>query len=202
MKSLALTFASVAAAFAAFSCSGTAHALGPIDLEIAARGGYATNPSSTDFGTNPYGGGFGGRAGVSFFGIYGGVSGMYYLGGSQSVAGVTVSSHTTMEGVEVGFTLPIPLLKIRPEVGVGNATMSASGSSSAVGGASIGGGSSSNLYVEPGVLVMIPLGTFFVGADVNALILPNVVAGYNADGSSSTKAYTSLSVHAQLGVKF
>jgi hypothetical protein len=194
MKTLAVTFASVAAAVAALSYSGTAHALGPLDIEIAARVGYATNPSSSDFSTNPYGFGLGGRAGVSIFGIYGGISGIYYLGGSETVLGTSVSLHTAMEGFEAGYTLPIPFVKIRPLVGIGNSTITGSG-----GGVSQ---SSSNLYLEPGVLVFVPIGILTVGADINALILPSVDTGFNSNGSNTTKAYVSPSFHAQVGVRF
>jgi hypothetical protein len=204
MKTLALTALSIGAAFAAFSYSSTAHALGPIDIEIAARVGYATNPNSTDFVANPYGFGFGGRAGVSFFGIYGGISGMYYLGSSGAVqfngtpgaGGDSVSWRTAMEGFELGYTLPIPFVKIRPQVGLGNATAV---ESSSLGGQS-GSFSSSNLYLEPGVLVFFPIGILIVGADVNALILPTVDQGATANGQS--KAYASLSFHGQVGVRF
>jgi hypothetical protein len=199
MKAPALAFASLATAVAALSYSSTAHAIGPVDIEIAARGGYATNPGS---GANPYGFGIGGRAGVSIIGIYAGVSGMYYFGSTQqaSVGGVPVSSSptTAMEGFEAGYTFKLSILKIRPQVGVGNATFGGSGSVDVNGSSTSLSGSSSNLYVEPGALVMVMLGsTFFVGADVNALILPSV-----ADGTGTTTTYTSLSFHAQLGVQF
>ncbi len=199
MKAPALAFAGLAAALAAFSYSSTAHALGPVDIEIAARGGYATNPGS---GANPYGFGIGGRAGVSIIGIYGGISGMYYFGSSQqsSAAGVPVSSspNTAMEGFEAGYTFKLSSLKIRPQVGIGNATIGGSGQANVNGSSTSVSGSSSNLYLEPGGLVMIMLGsTLFVGADVNALILPSM-----SNGTGSTTTYTSLSFHAQLGVQF
>ena len=45
---------------------------------------------------------------------------------------------------------------------------------------------------------MVMLGsTLFVGADVNALILPSI-----ANGDGTTTTYTSLSFHAQVGVQF
>jgi hypothetical protein len=86
-------------------------------------------------------------------------------------------------------------VQIRPEIGVGNSTISASGSATS-------GGSSSNLYLEPGVLVMVPIGIMFVGADVNALILPGVTTPGSLGNASSSSTYTSLSVHAQVGVHF
>ncbi len=62
-----------------------AHALGPVDLEVGAKVGYATSPVSGG-GTNPLGFGVGGRAGLAFLGgIYVGGNIMYYLGGSENV---------------------------------------------------------------------------------------------------------------------
>ncbi len=183
-----LSLAGAATVVAALAVPRTAHALGPVDLEIAARAGYATSPDSS-FAANPLGLGFGGRAGISILGIYGGISGMYYLGGSQSVGPVSVSYSTVMYGGEVGYTLPIPVVKIRPQVGFGNQAIS------------VGSASDSNLYLEPGVLVMIPVGMWIFGVDGNALILPSVSQG-NALGQSSSKTYVSPTFHAQVGVKF
>jgi hypothetical protein len=195
MKTWTLPLATVVATVAAISYAGTAHALGPVDIEIAARGGFATNPSSGDFSANPFGGGIGGRAGVSVFGIYGGISGMYYFGGSANVPSPaldpsgSLSVHTALEGFEFGYTLPIPFIKLRPQIGVGNSTTTESFPKQSF--------SSSNLYLEPGVLLMIPFGHFFVGADVNALILPS-----ESLPLSQSKTYVSLSVHGQVGVRF
>jgi hypothetical protein len=55
-----------------------AHDLGPVDIEVAAKAGYATNPLSTNgplSASNPLGFGLGGRAGLAF-------KGGLYLGGS------------------------------------------------------------------------------------------------------------------------
>ncbi len=169
-----------------------AHALGPIGIEIAAKGGYATNPASSG-AFNPLGVGLGGRAGITLLGFYGGVNVLYYLGGSQD----QLSEHALLYGIEAGygFTL-IDILTIRPQVGVGNATFSTSYSGPTVGGANIGG-SASNLYLEPGVTGLIALGQWFVGADANFLVLPGVSQG---TGSSTTE--TSFTLHGQVGIKF
>ena len=50
----------------------------------------------------------------------------------------------------------------------------------------IGGG----FYVEPGVTAIVALAIFYVGADINLLILP---------GGTT---YASLTAHGQLGLKF
>jgi len=171
-----------------------AHALGPVDLEVGAKVGYATNPSSVSGATNPLGFGLGGRAGLAFLGgIYLGGNIMYYLGGSQSLptetatgapSSTSVSVNTLMYGGELGYGFKIlDLLTIRPQVGIGNATFSESG-----GGQSQ---STSNWYLEPGVTGLIGLGLLYVGADVNALLFP---------GLANTNA--AFSLHAQIGVKF
>src|SRR5277367_3680804 len=96
-----------------------AHALGPVDLEVGAKVGYATSPYSGG-GTNPLGFGLGGRAGLAFLGgIYLGGNIMYYLGGSTNepapaagTTGVTNSSvsittNTLMYGGELGYGFKI-----------------------------------------------------------------------------------------------
>ena len=187
---------------AAFTlCAGTllttrdAHALGPVDLEVGAKVGVGTNPSSESNAPNVMGFGLGARGGVSFLGIYGGVQLMYYFGSSQdtSVLGqsFSVSEHSLLYGIEAGygFTL-LDLLTIRPQIGIGNftATASFSGNGAAVQGSN--SNSNSNLYLEPGVTGLVSLGMWFVGADANALFLPGL--------DHSTTAFT---FHGQVGIK-
>jgi hypothetical protein len=191
MKSarLLVTLAASAAAVVVTAASRDAHALGPIDLEVGAKAGIGTNPSSSS--VNPLGFGLGGRGGVDFFGIYAGVDVMYYLGGSQTVLGESYSYHTLMYGVDLGYNFKIAILTIRPQVGIGNAQFTASG-----GGQSQTNG---NLYLEPGLTGLVSLGTFFVGADANLLVLPNVNQGA---GSTSSKTETAFTLHGQIGVRF
>ena len=157
----------------------TAHALGPIDLEIGAKAGIGTDPYSA--GPNPLGFGLGGRAGVVLFDhLYGGVNAMYYLGGSQN----GVSANTLMYGLEAGWGWKLlDILTIRPQVGLGNASFSGSGPGF--------GGSTSNWYIEPGVTGLVSLGLLFVGADANVLAFPGL--------ANSNVAFT---LHGQVGVKF
>jgi hypothetical protein len=178
-----------------------AHALGPIGLEAAGKLGVGTNPFPNQ-DINPLGFGFGARAGISIFGLYGGVDVNYYTGGSKDYFGVSVSEHSLMEGLQVGYGLTLlDLLTLRAQVGFGNYSLSASGGSSlstskgAVG-FTIAPNDTSNLYVEPGIVGLVSLGTLFVGADANLLVLPGFK---NLDGSSST--YTATTLHAQIGVK-
>lgn len=171
----------------------SAHAIGPVDVEVAARVGYATSPSSESGAINPMGFGLGGRGGVSFFGFYGGVSAMYYFGGSQDGA----SANTTMVGFDLGYNFKLPFfLTIRPQIGIGNWTTNVSGSTT---------GSTSNLYLEPGIVAQAGIGTFFVAVDANAMFLPGYnpcdVNGVTAPAcTNNTQA--SFTIHGQFGIKF
>jgi hypothetical protein len=180
-----------------------AHALGPVDVEVGAKAGAGTNPSSD--GANPLGFGLGGRAGVVLFDhLYGGVNLMYYFGGTGTVplgpvspgaqaAPASVSGHTLMYGVEAGWGFKLlDILTIRPQVGLGNADLGFTVSCPAsVTGCPVPDSSGNNLYVEPGVTALLALGTFFVGADANALVFPGL------QGSNAV-----FTAHGQVGVKF
>lgn len=183
--------ASAAFAVSTLAFARDAHALGPVDLEVGAKVGGATNPSSVSGATNPLGFGLGGRAGLAFLGgIYLGGNIMYYFGGSQNESvsptapSTSVSFNTLMYGGELGYGIKIlDLLTIRPQVGIGNATFSASADGVST--------STSNWYLEPGVTGLIGLGLLFVGADANALFFP---------GLNNSQA--AFSIHGQIGVKF
>jgi hypothetical protein len=212
MRTASIVVGAVAFSAATFAMTRNAHALGPVDLEVGAKVGFASNPASSSSSTtvngvttttsssggNVLGFGLGARGGVSFMGFYGGVQLMYYFGTSQdeSVGGVSasVSAHTFMYGLELGYGIKLlDLLTIRPQLGIGNANFSTSVNESGVPG--IGGinvsGSNSNLYLEPGVTGIVSLGTFFVGADANILFFPGL--------DNSKPAF---SFHGQIGLKF
>ena len=150
---------------------------------------------------NPLGVGAGGRAGVSLFGFYGGINYMYYFGGSNG----GVSQHAMQEGAELGYGIKLPFLVIRPQVGVGNFTLSTSGSS-ATGGVvpvSVPATNANNLYVEPGLTVLIPVAFLYFGADANALILPGVQSGPGPGGvASKSQTDTAFTAHGQIGIRF
>src|SRR5580692_6891662 len=100
MKKTALYLsAGLLSVMAVVSFASDASALGPLDIEVAARLGVGTTPSNIPSGaTNPLGFGLGARAGVSIIGLYGGGSIDYYLGGSQG----SESVHTLKYGLEGG----------------------------------------------------------------------------------------------------
>jgi hypothetical protein len=163
-----------------------ARALGPIDLELGAKIGVGSNPDSN--GPNPYGFGLGGRAGLSIFHLYAGGSAIHYFGGSIDTPLGKTDVSSTLLGGELGYTITaLPIIQLRPQVGLGNASFSTS-----VGSAD---SSSSHLYVEPGLTVLIPILLLYVGADANALIVPGV-----DQSTGGTKTLTSLTLHAQIGI--
>jgi hypothetical protein len=199
MRTASIVAAACAFGAATFAMTRTAHALGPVDLEIGAKAGLGTNPLSNPNGgpdINPLGFGLGARAGVSFLGFYGGVQLMYYFGGSQDLnvpgQSVSVKAHTFMYGVEAGYGITlIDILTIRPQIGIGNGTVSCSASTSGLVNTSAGCGDKSSLYLEPGVTGLIALGMWFVGADANVLFFTGL--------DNSKAAFT---LHGQVGVKF
>jgi hypothetical protein len=188
MKTVSI-FVAAGAVISAFTLSRPAWAMGPIDVEVAARVGGASDPIKGP-GLNPLGFGAGGRAGVSIFGIYAGVSGMYYLGGNNSLVtpppagAISIESESSwLYGVEGGYSFKIALLTLRPTVEIGSYTIHTSLS---------GGGSQDihNLYVEPGVTALLGFGLLFVGADADIFLTPgldNSQAAFMANGQVGVK---------------
>jgi hypothetical protein len=193
MQKSAMIVAATALGAATAFVSRPAQALGPVDLEVAAKAGGATNPFGGS-GPNPLGFGLGARGGVSFLGIYGGLAAMYYFGSSQDLAlpglpVVHISEAAFMYGVEGGYGGKLlELLTVRLQLGVGNFQFNQSGP--------VSGGS--NLYLEPGATAFATLGTLLVGADANVLLLPSIADP--SSGNTSTRA--GFTAHAQVGLKF
>jgi hypothetical protein len=194
MKNALIFLATAVAVVVATTFARPAWALGPVDIEVAARVGGASNPVKDD-PINILGFGLGGRAGVSIFGIYGGVSAMYYLGGSSdepnnngvssvSSGSVKVSSSSYLYGFEGGYSLKIFLVTLRPTVQVGNYTIHTSVSG-------FGSQDVHNIYIEPGVTGLLGFGLWFVGADANVFLTPGL------DGSKAA-----FMANGQIGVKF
>jgi hypothetical protein len=194
MKTASLLLLTAAAGLGALSVTRDGWALGPVDVEVAAKVGGGTNPEKNvaGFPPNALGLGLGARAGASLLGFYGGLSFMYYLGASQDgPAGMGISpNHESLKsvlyGVEVGYNISVPLLTLRPQLGIGNYTLSASDTVPAGGPTN-----TSKLYLEPGVTGVLSFGMWIVGADANVLLLPGL--------SGSQPAFTA---HGQVGIKF
>jgi len=130
---LAVSFAS---AFATTTMARDGRAIGPLDIEVAGTVGFGTDPLA-ERGPNPLGFGGGGRAGVAFRGLYLGVALAYYAGASDSrapfsdfsqasrIAEPHSSDHVLTYGLEAGYGFRLlGLLTIRPQIGLGNLTLS------------------------------------------------------------------------------
>jgi hypothetical protein len=90
-------------------------------------------------------------------------------------------------GFEGGYNLDIVhVLTIRPQLGIGEYDGHSSG-----GALPTGTADGKDLYLEPGVTVVVPLGFWFVGADANLILLP---------GQSGSR--TGFTFHGQLGLHF
>jgi hypothetical protein len=109
-----------------------------------------------------------------------------------------------MYGVEAGWGFkPLDNVTIRPQVGLGNASFGYTLSCPLIvspGNQSVTPTCSTeaprnNLYVEPGVTVLVALGRLFVGADVNVLVFPGLEL-------AATTLQFFITLHGQVGVKF
>jgi hypothetical protein len=168
-----------------------AHALGPVDIEAAAKIGAGTNPFSNF--VNPLGFGLGARGGVGFGGLYGGISLVYYIGssGAPSGCGGTCSANAFLYGLEGGYGGKLfNLFTLRGQLGIGNFQMGEGGT--------LGGRSASNLYLEPAAVALMSFGIILAGIDAGVLILPGVNDPIN--GPSSWDA--AFTIHLQGGIKF
>ena len=196
MKTFAFAVAVSSAMLVTLVSARPAHALGPIDLEIAAKAGY---------GSNDLGFGFGGRGGISFFGFYGGLSAVDYLGTSQTLpppGGGTFTRHTLLLGGELGFGIKISRLTIRPLLGLGEGIISESvpvvpamSSSTALQGSS--SNTSGSFYLEPGGLIQLNFGLIIFGVDAGCLILTS-----NQSIGGITQLTEAFTIHGQFGLKF
>jgi hypothetical protein len=177
-----------------------AHAGEKVGLEIGLEVGAATAPSATDFeGLTPFGFGLGGRVGASFYAVYLGLAAHYYFGSSKSLMGGRESAHALMEGLDAGYTFRLPGVILRPQVGGGTAGLTTSYAEGAF------TSTQNNLYLEPELVVLVPLGLFFVGADAGVLILPGFVqsgGSVTVGDLHPTATDFSFTAHAQVGVRF
>jgi hypothetical protein len=212
-----LFLAAGAAVALASTVSRDARAIGRVDVEVGAIAGAGTLPTHQGNGAvvsgssgqavpNPLGFGLGGRAGAGLYGLYVGVEGMYDFGGSGAY-GVKASSD--LVGVDVGYSFKLPIVTIRPLVGLGNFKETVSGlpQPAYVAGSGPCSAPSSQsydtLYVQPGITVLVSLGGFYVGADANLLLLTGLpeYAGRNCSNGHD-QLELALTFHAEAGVRF
>jgi hypothetical protein len=148
-------------------------ALGPVDIEIGAKLGYADG-GNADLGANPLGLAVGGRGGEVFSGLYGGIDAMYYTGGTPSpppcvgtacAAPAVPSFHAFAIGIEVGYGLKLSILTIRPQLGLGNITFTAAFGTP--NDPSVG-----KFFGRPALVGLVALGPAYAGADAGLLVVP------------------------------
>lgn len=101
--------------------------------------------------------------------VYLGGTFMYHFGKSEG----DFSEHLYYFGVEGGYDIYAAPVIIRPYLGLGAATATASVPDQSFGGVTIAGGSTSDTKfgVWPGVTALYPINNFFVGADARFLIV-------------------------------
>jgi hypothetical protein len=181
-----------------------------LDLELAERLGWSTNPSSGS--GNPLGFGIGGRAGLGFNGHYLGVEFMYYLGSyyanGTGVVGAEewVSYNAVMCGFELGHDFKVRSVTFRPLLGLGALAAPTNWrfvdtcphcAVAGTAGQNAGNPLTSNsLYLEPGMTVLFSFGAFLLGIDASLLVLPSQKS---VSGGSATDI--ALTVHLQAGAR-
>jgi hypothetical protein len=176
-----------------------------IELEAGLKGGVGTRLN--DFGGgagNPKGGplgaGIGARAGMRLAQLYAGLSALYYFGTSQDSAPTTLSAHSFVYGIEAGWGLYFldESLVVRPQLGLGCQTTS---SSAETPGVATVQSTKNYLYLEPGAAALLLLGTYYLGVDANAYLLP-YVPRTGAEGIHTSSFATAFTLHGQVGVKW
>ena len=160
----------------------------PIHFDLGADALYMSAPIHG--GPNPFGAGFGGRAALTFGHFYAGARVVDFLGDKD----VDVSYRALLAGAIVGYEIRAQLssdteLIVRPEIGAGDAVVfytdpslltkadvvtTASGQTSSSRSDTI---TVNNVYVDPSVAVLVRWEKFYVGAGVDALVLPGIVYG-------------------------
>jgi hypothetical protein len=173
MRTLPTILAVSAAALLTLATIRPAHALGPVDLEIAGKLGYGSNHLDL---------GIGGRAGVSFLGFYGGLNIVDYLG-ENSTSALTW-------GGELGYGFKISFITIRPLVGFGEEALSVPQAGACVGPNCGSAPAANTFYVQPGGLLQFGFGHLIFGVDAGALI---------PTASGSRICFT---MNGELGVRF
>jgi hypothetical protein len=118
--------------------------------------------------------GFGARGGFTLpLGVYIGGTFVYHLGKSESTPGGDLTTHLFYFGPEGGYELSAGPLTVRPYLGLGYASFSASVPQSCSAGICGGGPTltDSKLAVWPGATALFPVGNLFIGADLRYVVL-------------------------------
>lgn len=175
-----------------------------VQWELAGRAAYVTAPIHG--GTDPFGAGFGARAGLTWgSGWYLGATFTYFLGGSD----VDVSYRAILYGLEFGYgirfrTFGEAMVTLRPKIGVGDAavyytdpSLAADVVTSASGSAASDTLTVNNLYLQPGLTAMLDAGGHFLAVDASMLVLPGI-----AYGGADATTWMSYGLQAELGFRF
>ena len=123
----------VGALGALLTCSASAAALPLVGVSATVRGLYGAalgdsqqvavaggpNGISASSDLSPYGWGLGLRGGVTLFSVYAGVSFDYFFSESVKLQGFEVEGGNTQVMGNLGYELSIPLITLRPFLGVG-----------------------------------------------------------------------------------
>ena len=174
-----------------------------IDVELAAELSYVTPPIRG--GANPFGLGFGARAGLMFSGFYAGLSVLDYLGERD----VDVSYRALLFGVELGYGVRVPVLArwsftLRPRVGIGDAAVSYTDPSLAADVVTSASGSSvsdtltvNNVYLRPALTAMLGTDAYFAAVDASMLVLPGI-----AYGGADATTWLCYGLQTEVGLRF
>lgn len=140
---------------------------------------------------NPFGLGFGVRGGYNIDNIYLGARFMFFLGDSVDAPGAEASFNVMTIGIEGGYDLVFDKLTVRPELGLGLAVASSESTISIFGMTSTVDGSSTDLYLAPGVSILYDISdSIFIGGNLS---IPLVFA---------SSGYQGLELLANVGMRF
>ena len=184
-----------------------------LDVELAALGDFLAAPIRG--GTNPFGLGFGGRAGLVTSHVYVGFTIAQYLGGTD----VTQSDMSLLAGGELGYGFVLHEssrwhLELRPIIGVGDAAIShtdpsivanakvdvvttASGRTTTSRNAPSPTTTINNVYIRPKLALVLRHDWQLVALEAGGLIVPGI--GY---GGADPTTWLSYGAQLQVGARF
>lgn len=130
--------------------------------------GIFTGDDTGGSDVNPYGLGLGLGGGYTLdMGVYLGARFDYFLGDSNTTAGIDSSVNIYQFGLEVGYDLGLaPELVLRPQLGLGLGTAAFEASGSSFGVSVDSSDSQSGLAITPGVAALYDMGGFHLRFDL------------------------------------
>jgi hypothetical protein len=155
------TLADSAAALPLVGISASLRGLYGIGLGDSQRiqAGGAANQANASKDWNPYAGGLGLRAGVTLLSIYAGASFDYFFAETTHLEGIEISGGRVQVMGNLGYEIGLPLLTLRPLLGVGYAQTQIE--------SNLGSDhEQQELVVAPGAELMVSLGVVNVSGEV------------------------------------